>query len=398
MDKAAILVFGVGDLQKSLIERCKLKGLYTIGIDPSESAICKDVVDVFEVVSGKDFEKTLEVALRFQVKGLITTATDKPLVMMARVAKALNLPFYSIETAEWSTDKHLMKQKFREAYIPCAKGFLLTNLSEMNDLMLNYPVIVKPRDNSGSRGVIYCENSSEIENAVQEAFQYTHKGNVLVEEFIGGKEYSVESIHYLGTSHVIQITEKITTAFPYNVELGHIQPADVTFEQMVEIKKLIVRIAEALNLTNCASHTEIKINSKGIYVIETSPRLGGDFISSTLVPLSTGINMEDILIDISTNHPLQLDCFNARIKKSSGIKYFELPAGIISSINGIEILNNIPGIKQWHFNLKLGDRVNKITSSLKRYGYVIFQADKGDTIENLFEITDTILAHSVLIN
>jgi len=375
MDKEAILIFGVGPLQKSIIERCKLKGLFTVGIDPSANATCRDLVDAFEIVGGQDFEKTIEVAERHQIKGIITAATDKPLVMMARVAEKLQLPFFSVETAEWSTDKLLMKQKFQEAEIPCAKGFLLTNLSELGDIEIDYPVIVKPRDNSGSRGVISCKNANEVEIAVQEALQYTRKGNVLIEEFIEGKEYSIESLHYDGNTHVIQFTEKITTAFPYNVELGHIQPADVTPDQQVEILELISKIAKTLDFSNCASHTEIKINSKEIYVIETSPRLGGDFISSTLVPLSTGINMEDILIDIATNHSLQKNCFDAKLKKSSGIKYLELPEGIISTINGFETLNNMSGLQQWYFSLNPGDRVNKITSSLNRYGYGVFQAE-----------------------
>lgn len=373
--KDSILVFGVGDLQKSIIERCKAKNLYVVGIDPQVEAVSRDMVDAFEIVGGQDFEKTIEVAERYQVKGIITAATDKPLVMMARVAEKLQLPFFSVETAEWSTDKLLMKQKFQEVDIPCAKGFILNSVDEFTNLEVEYPVIVKPRDNSGSRGVIYCNNLKEVEMAVQEALQYTRKGNVLIEEFIDGKEYSVEGIHYNSSTHIIQITEKITTQFPYNVELGHIQPADLSPVQKKEVYSLISRVANALDFTNSASHTEIKINSKGIYVIETSPRLGGDFISSTLVPLSTGINMEDILIDIATNREVSSIRFENKINKSSGIKYLELSEGIIQSIDGIDKLQNLKGLYQWHFSLNPYDQVKKITDSVSRYGYAIFFAD-----------------------
>ncbi|MDD4727827.1 MAG: ATP-grasp domain-containing protein [Dysgonamonadaceae bacterium] len=254
MDKKSILIFGVGPLQKSIIERSKLKGLYTVGIDPMEDAVCKDEVDAFEVVDGQDFEKTLEVAKRYNVKGIITAATDKPLVMMARVAEHLNLPFFSIQTAEWSTDKLLMKEKFMEADIPCAKGLLLNDVSELEGFKMDYPLIVKPRDNSGSRGVIYCKDLCEVEQAVQEALQYTKKKSVLIEEFIEGKEYSIEAIHYNGKTHIIQFTEKITTDFPYNVEIGHIQPADISSDHQDEIKSLVGDIAQALKFKNCASY------------------------------------------------------------------------------------------------------------------------------------------------
>ena len=186
-----------------------------------------------------------------------------------------------------------------------------------------------------------------MQQAVKETFKYTKKNDVLIEEFIEGKEYSVEGIHYNGESHVIQITEKITTKFPYNVELGHIQPAELSNENKCAIQQLLNKIAKALAFDNCASHTELKINSKGIKVIETSPRLGGDFISSTLVPLSTGINMEDVLIDISTGKKLQPDYYMPKFNKSSGIIYFELPEGRINTILNLKEINQIKGIQNF---------------------------------------------------
>lgn len=398
MDKKAILIFGVGPLQKSIIKLCKSKGLFTVGIDPAENAICKDLVDAFEIVGGQDFFKTLEVAKKYNVSGIITAATDKPLVMMARIAEILNLPFVSVDTAEWSTDKLMMKMKFQEYKIPCAKGFTFNNTEALPIPDFEYPVIVKPRDNSGSRGVIYCNNNLELNAAVKEALQYTHKGNVLVEEYIEGKEYSVESIHNNGKTHVIQITEKITTEFPYNVELGHIQPADLTENFQNVINSVIEDIAIALKLDNCGSHTELKINSNGVKIIETSPRLGGDFISSTLVPLSTGIIMEDILINISVGNKLAHNCFTPKFSKCSGIVYFVLPEGKITHVSDMEKIKHIEGLYSYNFDLRVGSVVNKITSSLDRYGYAIFQTkSRSDLIEGIKE-TKIILQENVIIN
>ncbi|WP_321516524.1 ATP-grasp domain-containing protein [Marinifilum fragile] len=397
MDKQAILIFGVGPLQKSIIDRCKRKGIYTIGIDPDKNAICKNLVDVFEVVEGKDYMKTIEVAKKYKVTGIITSATDKPLVMMARVAKTLNLSFFSVETAQIATDKYLMKQKFREAGIPCAKGVLLNKKIDLDDLDCTYPVIVKPRDNSGSRGVVFCDNLKSLHSAVEETFQYTTKENVLVEEFINGKEYSIESIHYNGESNIIQITEKRTTEFPYNVELGHIQPASISAEQKDEIKQLIIKIGNLLGFDNCASHTELKINSNGIKIIETSPRLGGDFISSTLVPLSTGINMEEILIDISINNPLATKYFQASQRKNSGIIYFQLPEGVITDISNLNEISHVEGVHSWSFDLTVGEKVNKISSSLNRYGYAIFQSTQKKSVDLIVDEINRIVHKNIKI-
>lgn len=392
--KDSILVFGVGELQKSIIERCKKKKLFVVGIDPMAEAMCRNLVDAFEVVGGQDFEKTVEVAERYNVKGIVTAATDKPLVMMARVAEKLQLPFFSVETAEWSTDKLMMKQKFQESGIPCANGFILNSVDELTELKVDYPVIVKPRDNSGSRGVIYCNNLKEVEIAVKEALQYTKKGNVLIEEFIEGQEYSIEGIHYNGEHHVIQYTEKITTPLPYNVELGHIQPADISDREKIEINSIISRIAASLGFMNCASHTELKINQKGIFVIETSPRLGGDFITSHLVPLSTGVNMEEQLINISLGDTIDYKWVN----QASLITYFNFPIGtkIINTISADEIGRRYPCVVDYKFNLKTGDEICLITNSLNRYGYfVIAGSNKQILLKQQEEINMFLENHMV---
>ena len=150
-ENTAVLVFGCGELQRSIINRAKLMGLYTVGIDPVATATCRDAVDTFEVVGGLDFEGSCAVVEKYGIDAIVTAATDKPLVMMARIAEKYGFPFYSVETAQWSTDKFQMKQRFMEGGVPCAKGRLVKSVEETADMV--YPIIVKPRDNSGSRGV-----------------------------------------------------------------------------------------------------------------------------------------------------------------------------------------------------------------------------------------------------
>lgn len=382
MDKKSIMVFGVGELQESIIKRAKAMGLFVVGIDPCAEACCRNAVDAFEIVGGQDYEGTLAVAKKYNISAVVTAATDKPLVMMARVANELGLRFFSEDTAIWSTDKFQMKQRFIEGGIPCAKGRLISKVEEVKDFY--FPVIVKPRDNSGSRGVIYCNSTEELEKAMNEALQYSRMDTVLVEEFIEGQEYSIESLHYDGKSEVIQFTEKTTTEFPYNVELGHKQPANLSEEQKEEIRKIISNIAECMKFENCPSHTELKINKRGIFIIETSPRLGGDYITSTLVPLSTGINIEDQLLNIALNN--KVDLSTGRVNKASAVCFFNFPEGVITSIDSkINNISEWEGVEEFCFKLKVGDKVNKITSSLNRYGQFIVNGENREEIENFIE-------------
>ena len=413
-----ILVFGCGELQKSIIGRAHKMGLYVVGIDPCEDAYCKDDVDAFEVVGGQDFEGTCAVVEKYGINAIVTAATDKPLVMMARIAEKYGFPFYSVETAQWSTDKFQMKERFELGGVPHAQGVLLRaedldgmlrrNHSKIDEKIfsvdfeddfseisgrrpsidLHFPVIVKPRDNSGSRGVKLCRNAEELKASIEEALENSKLDTVLVEEFIEGPEYSIESLHYTAngqepTANVIQFTEKKTTEFPYNVELGHIQPANISDENKQKIREIIAKIGRAINFVNCPSHTELKINERGIFVIETSPRLGGDYITSTLTPLSTGVNLEDELLHIALGETI-----NPRPKavQYSGVRFFDFEEGsVIKHVPDVDFVKTWPHVVDFSFNLKQGDKANRITSSLNRYGHLTLIAGNRESIEDSFE-------------
>lgn len=387
-DKKAVLVFGCGELQKSIIGRAHKMGLFVVGIDPCEDAFCKDDVDAFEVVGGQDFEGTCAVVEKHGIDAIVTAATDKPLVMMARIAEKYGFPFFSVDTARWSTDKFQMKQRFLEGGVPCAKGRLVKSVEEAEDLF--FPVIVKPRDNSGSRGVKLCRSKEELEASMNEAFEVSKLDTVLIEEFIEGQEYSIEGLHHDGKDEVIQFTEKKTTEFPYNVELGHIQPANISEDNKQKIREIVAKIGKALKFENCPSHTELKINDRGIFVIETSPRLGGDYITSTLVPLSTGINLEDQLLSLALGN--QVDIKNSRVERASGVEFFQLPEGRVKALNpDLEKITHEYGVSFFQLKLKEGSLVSKITSSLSRYGEVIVSgATPTDVKDTLLSIANKV--------
>ena len=379
--KRTVLIFGVGPLQESIIGRAKKMGLYTVGIDPCEDAVCKDCVDSFEVVGGQDFEGTCAVVDKYGVDAIVTAATDKPLVMMARIAEKYGFPFFSVETAQWSTDKFKMKRRFELGGIPHAHGRLISNAEDAEGLV--FPVIVKPRDNSGSRGVKLCRNEEELKENIDEALENSKMDNVLVEEFIEGQEYSIEGLHHDGKSEVIQFTEKKTTEFPYNVELGHIQPANISDNNKRTIREIVNKIGRALLFENCPSHTELKINERGVFVIETSPRLGGDYITSTLTPLSTGVNLEDLLLCIALGRVV--DSKSGFVSRASGVSFFQFPSGLVDSIDydSLTLISKLPGLCHLSLDLKPGEKVNQITSSLNRYGEIIVKADNRSDVEEM---------------
>lgn len=383
--KKSILVFGGSDYQLSLVKECKKMNLYTVVIDPNPAAEAKAYADAFEVVGGQDFEGTCNVVEKYNVDAIITAATDKPLVMMAKVAEKYGLRFFPVETARVSTDKFLMKEMFIKNNLPCAKGRLVSNIPDD----FAFPLVIKPRDNSGSRGVIFCQSRAEAEQVLKESKSHTKRDKVVAEEVIEGTEYSIESLHYNGISKIIQITEKIVTPLPYFIELGHIQPAVLSEKILEELEQLVERIAKVFNFVNCGAHNEVKIKNGKITLIEVSPRIGGDFISSILVEKSTGINMERALIEILIGEEPDFSEFK---KNASGIFFFHFKEGRVKSIEPIKPIMDKYDVVKYQFDLEVGSIVPKIRVGTDRYGYFIITAEnRVDLLKKRDEIFSEII-------
>lgn len=373
--KENILVFGGGPLQLSLIETAKKLGYYTIVIDPDDNAPGREIADIFFTVAGNDFDKTLEIAKQHNVKGIVTAATDKPILMMCRVAKELSLPFPSYDSCETVLNKAKFKKFLYENKLPHAKGISVVGEVLPETFNLQFPLITKPVTNSGSRGVIKVENQKELSTAVQETLLHSKNSKFLIEEYIEGDEISVEVLVQKAVVHIIQITDKIVSPPPYNVEMGHIQPSKYSYLKE-NIKVLLQTIVNKSGLDNCALHPEMKVNNDKITIIEIGPRLGGDFITSHLVPLSTSVNIEEQLINIALDIPVSYNIEN----KASMISYFNLPIGqkVVRNVYENEIRKIFSSIILYDMSLRIGDEIFLIKNSLDRYGHFIQFGENRD--------------------
>lgn len=371
-----ILIFGGGMLQISIIQTAKRLGYNTIVIDPDPKAFGKEIADEFIVVPGNDFEKTYEIAVNNKIRGVVTAATDKPLLMMSRIAEKLKLPFPS-EAAIYNTiNKFEFKKTLVKNKIPCAKG-VLTNPIELSDDLrhsgIKFPLIVKPIDNSGSRGVYYCKTMDEFVRIFPESIKYSNFDKVLIEEYLEGPEISIEALVQDNNLNIIQITDKTITPFPYNVEMEHLQPSRFYSDYYSEIYLVLNNAAKVLNLNNCALHPEIKITKDGIKIVEIGPRLGGDFITSHLTPLSTGINIEEQLVKIAVGEEINVA---RKTNRYSAVLYFDFlnnPINVNRLNSQIKNLkNNISAFKVYYDDFS---DLPVITNSLERHGHVVFYAD-----------------------
>ena len=298
MKKLAII--GAGYLQLPLVEKAKEMGLYTICFAWEEGAVCKDLCDKFYPISIVDKDAILKICREEKIDAVTTIASDVAVLTVNYVAEQMGLIGNPDQYSKMVTNKYLMRQCFLDNDVPSPKFSLVDDLAHYQITGFKFPLIVKPTDRSGSRGVEKVLDPVQLEAAILRAQNESFEHKAIIEEFVTGREISVESISYQGQHFVLQVTDKVTTGAPFFVELEHHQPSTLPEDTKKKVKEIVLLALDALHIEYGASHSELKITEDGdIRVIEIGARMGGDFIGSDLVKLSTGYDFLRGVIDVA---------------------------------------------------------------------------------------------------
>lgn len=285
-----LAIVGASYLQLPLVERANAMGLRAICFAWPQGAVCKDICDQFYPISIVNKEEILAVCRSEHINGITSIASDVAVPTISYVAAALGLPGNSEECAYKATNKGAMRETFSAAGLPCPKFVRVKSTLELPSKAFNYPVIVKPSDRSGSLGVLKVETPVDLSPAVEKAIEVSLSKEAIVEEFIANaREVSVEGISWDGDYHFLTITDKVTTDSPHFVELEQHQPAILPPGIWDEMRSIVEAAVKALGVTYGATHAELMLTPDNrIYITEIGARMGGDFIGSDLVLLSTG--------------------------------------------------------------------------------------------------------------
>ena len=381
-----IMILGASILQLPAIQRARKMGLYVVAVDMNPDAIGFGEAGIIkEVISTIDVPAVLECAKKHKIDGIMTLASDMPMRTVATVANELNLIGISEDTALKATNKAVMRQALLDGNVPVPKFYKVSNKEEYKKAVINFssPFVVKPADNSGSRGIYLVDDIDDVRSidmAYSYSRQYSRNGDVVVEEYMVGPEVSVETLTVDGVCHIIQITDKITTGAPNFVEMGHTQPSQLSEETKKKIAKITKDANRAIGIDNGPSHTEIIVTKDGPKIVELGARLGGDCITTHLVPLSTGIDMVESCIKIALGEKPDI---RAKIDKVSAVRYFSQSDGAIKKISGVKEAQQLCGVKQISIVQKVGETINGIKNSSDRIGFVVMQSDSHQNIDEL---------------
>lgn len=386
-----LLVLAAGILQVPVIKKAREMGYYVIAADGDPNAVGLPLADKGVVANITSEEEMLEVAQREGIDGVIHPCSEVAMNVMGRINDELGLSGVSRETAIRATNKHAMREAFEQGGAPSPKSLLTASAEDAWQRFgteLGRKAILKPSRNSGSRGIAEVERGITKEaftRLYDRALQESRDHSVLIEDFIEGPEFSVEIIVWQGEVHVLTVTDKKTTEAPYFVELGHNQPSTFPAERVEAIKAAAVKGVKALGLDNCAAHAELKLQDGRPYLMEIGARLGGDFISTELTHLSTGIDMVAAAINVALGIAPNLE--PTEPKHGVCIRYFTPVPGRLTAISHKELLDN-PHVYQAEIYHKAGDIIPEVRSSLDRSGHVIVT---HDTVLEAIALADEIV-------
>ena len=374
-----IAIVGANEFQNPLIEKARDLGYETHVFAWKSGDIGERTADYFYPISIVEKDRILKECKRIKPEAVVSVGSDLAVLTVNYVARALGLPCNPKETDLCSTNKYYMRQTMKNAGIPvphfCKSG---ADLAETNLAGMKFPLIVKPTDRSGSRGICKVWNYEEAKSAVQRACSVSFEHCAILEEVLEGEEYSCESISQNGSHHILAYTKKFTTDAPDYIETAHLEPADLSRAQQETAEAEIRKGLDALHITAGASHTEFRVDQNGhVHIIEIGARMGGDCIGTHLVPLSTGYDFTKMVIDAACGNPIDLSCWER--PKTAYVRFVmnEDDRNVF-----LRIQKDHPQLLRYISKMEaVGSR--KIVDSSTRFGFFVMQCDSYEILTHV---------------
>lgn len=366
MKKIAIL--GASYLQVPLIKKANDMGLETHVFAWEDGAVGKEIASYFYPISILDKEKILQKCINLNISGIVSVGSDIVVDTINYVASRMGLVGNSDYTTRYTRDKSLMRTLFKEKGLPTIDFCEINSAEELSDLSMNFPLMLKATDRSGSRGVNFVTKKEELLPAYLDSYNESFSKKVICESYFEGKQYSVEMISQNGNHYFVGITEEFYSGPPFFVETGHIVPGQVSDEILSKIIGIVKKTLDSVKMENGASHTEIRINKTGEFcIIEVASRMGGDF-RDMMILNSYGYDFLENVVKISLGQIIDFpegksSCYSF-VKWVLSLRDLDAIKNLSRNIESVEIID----ISLPNENDLINDEVK---DSSKRYGYLL---------------------------
>lgn len=376
-----LLILGAGIYQVPLIKTAKRMGIQTLVASIPGKYPGFEIADKVFYENTVDYEKILEIAKEEKIDGIVTAGTDVAVITIGKVCDALGLKGLSADAAIVASDKMLMKEKYEEYGVRTARyREIKTDDEQYADKIsgLQFPLIFKSVDSSGSRGITRVDSPEEFEAARQNVLDNTRADHYLIEEFIEGEEFGAQAFVKDGKLEFILPHGDYVFQGNTGVPIGHFAPYDLAPEVIEDAKVQLAKAAEAMGLDNCAINADFILKDNKTYVLELGGRSGATCLAE-LVSIYYDYDYYEKIIKTALGEEVDFESDMA-IPNASMLLMSDKDGVIQHQEN-----NNAddPNIFDVQFDYVPGDDVRKFRVGPDRIGHVI---TKGKTLEEAVDV------------
>jgi biotin carboxylase len=374
-----LLILGAGKEQVAAIAAAKAKFIRTVVLDMNPKADGRALADEFHLVSTRDRDAIAKFLAQFKsrIDGVMTIASDIP-HMVAAAAETLGARHIPMSVAELCVHKLHMKERLRDAGVNVP---LFARVAALDDLTgfiakVGFPIVIKPVDNSGARGVQRLSKGMDIAQALAYSRSFAYGGEVIVEKFVSGLQISTEGLFHQGAFHCTGFADRnyarLDDAMPFMVEDGGDIPTVLDANSKKLVEREFEKAARALGIDWGPAKGDMIFGDDGKpYVIEIAARLSGGNFCYDKVPWSTGVDIVAILVDMAVGNEVDPARFTPTRNLATSQRYFFPAPGTIRDIKGLSAAKNAPHIRKLDIWARPGDAVAALENHPSRVGYVI---------------------------
>ncbi len=377
-----IQILGGGNNQLNAIIRAKEKGHQVLLCDYYQDPPGRTYADFNEQVSTFDVEANIAVAKAYQVDGIMTIGTDQPVYTVACVADKQKLArFLDVDTAAAVTNKEKMKMVFAKGGIPSPRHLFIGKEAVEADLQgLRFPVVLKPVDSQGQRGVFKLKSAKDVISHLDQSLSFSREAIALVEEYYQSDELTVSAWLKDGRARILTITDRLSINMDKHIGIcyAHEFPSKHR-DSYDQIKDLIDAISRAFAIKNGPLYVQLLVGQAGILVNEVACRIGGAY-EDIFIPYLTGFDILDAVIDYSLGLVPSLEMHDPLDKWVSVQLFFARP-GRVKDLSPIESLKKCPGVIGGGYNISKDQTIESINNATARAGYLVITGDSQEELK-----------------
>ena len=396
-----LLIIGAGIGQVPLLKKAKARGIHVTVVSIPGNYPCFDLADDVIYMDIYDRDGIVVEAKKRGITAVISDQNDLMMPTVAYVAEKLGLPGNKFETVMTFCNKNRFREMCDAAGVPCPKHKSVSKATIDAPIAMPFPLMVKPADSQSSIGVKKVNNEQELKEALEFAISKSPTGNAIVEEFFQGREVVCEGFMHEGKYYLLQFADR-----KYFDRPGVLIPSQTLFPSTLkkEFKDRIVECESKLAAYSKPSfaivHSEYLINEETgeIRVVESALRGGGVYISSDLIPMATGIDINDVLLRKALGEEVDVDkVFEQRMENASAYVCFYLNEGTICSVKGVDELKSLSFVHEAYINdLQVGQKTGLPTYKGARKGPILVYGDNRDDLEQHIKVVRDVLRIEVV--